>query len=405
MRNRIVALVSLMAMVGLLIAAGRPGVVRTKDGGVYDGEVEEKQDVVAVTVRGIQTSIARENIASITYGDLETRWNAAYAKLDEKDVKGRIELGRRAFDERRYDLAEKALKDALAIDPNNAEAAELLRLTLVQKRMEKNTGTGTGSTGTGTSPDGVRNAQSQQYTALSPEQIQVIKRAELSEADTKVNIGFKNNVLKRYHDADPNTGMNYTQFQRQPNTLKALMVIRNGGKDLAKDIEINNDPATMLAFRRDVMPIVLSGCATSSCHGGNNESTKEFGLITPAPSNADVYTNYYVIQKYKKNVSEGVVEGMLNPTNALMIDRLSPEQSLLLQYGLPVQNADRKHPTVRGYNGVFTRGRDDPKYKAIENWISSLGKVDPRYDIDFTFERRGNAAEPTPAPATAPAKP
>jgi hypothetical protein len=117
-----------------------------------------------------------------------------------------------------------------------------------------------------------------------------------------------------------------------------------------------------------------------------------------------MYTNYYVLQSYKKNVSEGIVEGMLNPTNALMIDRLTPAQSLLLQYGLSAQSADHKHPSVRGYNGIFTRGREDAKYKVVEGWISSLGRIEPRYDIDFKFQRRAAAdAEAANPPATAPA--
>lgn len=404
MRKQIVALAGWVALVGVLMAAGRPGIVRTKDGSAYDGQVEEKEDVVAVTVRGIQTSIPRERIASITYGDFEQRWTADYEKLDEKDAAGRIEIGRRAFDERRYDLAERALKDAIAIDPNNADAAELLRLTLIQKRLEKSpTAGGNTSNGNSGTTGTTGSARSSQYTTLTPEDIQVIKRKELSEGDTRVNIGFKNGVLKKYHDADPNTGMNYTQFQRQPNVVKALMIIRNGG-ELANDVEVNSDPASLLAFRRDILPLVLTGCATSACHGGNNDSTKVFAMITPASSNAEIYTNYYVLQSYKKNVSEGMVEGLLNPTNALMIDRLNPAQSLLLQYGLAAQNADHKHPTVRGYNGIFSRGREDPKYKTVENWISSLGKIDPRYDIDFTLKRRGDAEATPTAPTTAPAE-
>lgn len=406
MLKRLMALAGLIGMVGLLMAAGRAGVVRTKDGSVYDGQVEEQQETVKVTVRGIQTTIPRESVASIVYGDFETRWNNDYEKLSEKDAKGRMELAKRAFEEQRYDLAEKALNDTLTIDPNNADAAELLRLTLIQRRMEKNTSAS--DTGASTpSPGSTSQTPSvAPYNTLRPEDVQVIKRAELTESDTRITISFKNNVQKKYHDADPNTGMNYTQFQRQPAVVKALMIIRNGGEDLAKDVEITNDPATMLAFRRDVLPIVLSGCATSSCHGGNNESTREFALITPAAGTPEVYTNYYLLYSYRKNIASGSVEGFLNPEQAMMIDRLNPSKSLLLQYGLPSQMADYKHPTVRGYNGIFPRGRDDPKYRTIENWITSLGRIEKKYDIDFKLERK-SAASQTPSiplpPSTAPA--
>lgn len=406
MLKRIMVLAGLIGTVGLLMAAGRPGVVRTKDGGIYDGQVEEQQETVKITVRGIQTTIPRENIASIVYGDFETRWNTDYEKLAEKDTKGRMDLAKRAFEERRYDLAEKALNDTLAIDPNNADAAELLRLTLIQRRLEKSTAPASDSKSTPPGSTSPQTATPSSYNTLSPEQIQIIKQGELSETDTRVNISFKNNVQKKYHDTDPNTGMNYTQFLRQPAVVRALMIIRNGGDELAKDVEVINDPATMLAFRRDVLPIVLNGCATSSCHGGNNESTREFALITPAAGTPEVYTNYYLLHSYKKNISSGSLEGFFNPEQAMMIDRLNPAKSLLLQYGLPSQLVDYKHPNVRGYNGIFPRGREDPKYRTIENWINSLGKIDRKYDIDFKLQRRSATGAPPflpTTPSTAPA--
>jgi hypothetical protein len=402
MRRAIVAMAVVLVSATLVWAAGRPGVVRTKAGGVYEGSVEEKENIVTVNVRGIITNIERENVTTITYGDFESRFTEDYAKLKPDDAKGRIAMGRRAFDERRYDLAEKALRDAQQVDPNNAEAAELLRLTLSQKRLESGTpgANDPGSTGQTPGTPGTT-ANTSPWKTLDPDQINKIKQGELSRADDKTNFRFENNVLKRYHDSDPNTGMNFTQFSRQPNYVKAQMIIRNGG-ELAKDVVVTSDPQSMLTFRREVMPIVLQGCATAACHGGANDSAKVFAMISPSPSVADAYTNYFVLHKYKKNVSEGVIEGVFNATFAPMIDRLTPDQSLLLQYGLPEQNADRKHPVVRGYNGIFSRGRDDPKYRTVVNWISSLDKVEPDYKIDFKLERR-DPTPTTPPPATEPA--
>lgn len=403
MRRSIVAMAVVLVGATLVWAAGRPGVVRTTAGGVYEGTVEEKDNIVTIDVRGIITNIERDKIASIVYGDFESRFNDDYAKLKPDDAKGRIAMGRRAFDERRYDMAEKALRDAQQIDPNNAEAAELLRLTLSQKRLERNNppgGNPAGNSGQTPTTPGTP-ANSSPWKTLEPEQINKIKQLELSRADEKANFRFENNVLKRYHDSDPNTGMNYTQFARQPNLVKAQMIIRNS-PEMAKDVIVTSEPQTMLTFRKEVMPIVLQGCATAACHGGANPSSKVFAMISPAPGVADAYSNYYVLHKYKKNVSQGALEGVFNATYAPMLDRLTPDKSLLLQYGLPEQNADHKHPLVRGYNGIFPRGRDDPKYKTVSDWINSLDKVDPDYKIEFKLERRDPAPATTP-PASAPA--
>ena len=99
MRKALIATAVLMAA-GLVLAAGRPGVVHTRDGVVYDGTVDERDDgTVVVNVRGIETAVPRESIASINYGDFETRFNEQYAKLDKNDVDGRLALGRKAFDQ------------------------------------------------------------------------------------------------------------------------------------------------------------------------------------------------------------------------------------------------------------------------------------------------------------------
>ncbi len=405
MRKALATAAVVLMAAGLVWAAGRPGIVKLKDGTVYDGTIEEKDDTVSVTVRGITTGLPRDRIESIVYGEFEARWNDAYSKLAADDANGRVKAARRAFDERRYDLAENALRDAQAIDPNNAEAAELLRLTQNQRRLERNAAAGPGNEPRDPAAPATPGAGriTSPWKTLTPPEINIIKQKELVEGDSKVNFAFKNNVMKKYHDSDPNTQMNFTQFTRQPPLQRALMIIRNGG-ELANDVEVMNDPAPMLAFKRDVQPLILQGCATSACHGGNNDSSKKFALITPAPGTPEAYTNFYVLQMFKKNVSEGVIDGVFNPAFAQMIDRTQVDMSLLLQYGLPEQNADYKHPRVRGYNGIYPRGKDDPKYLAVRNWITNLNRLQPDYGFDFKLERRA-AAEIAPAttgPTTGP---
>ncbi|HEY0009453.1 MAG TPA: hypothetical protein VGB55_12065, partial [Tepidisphaeraceae bacterium] len=183
---------AVLAMAGMILAAGRPGVVRTKDGGVFDGNVEEGTENVTVNIRGIDTAIPRDRIESITYGDFESRWNEQYNQLEKTDVTGRIAAGRRAFDERRYDLAERALRDAQSIDPNNVEAAELLRLTINQRRMDR----GSGSPDTPPAPrDSSPNPPvrpAAQWKLLSPDQINSIKQAQFKPSEPRLQVNFRN---------------------------------------------------------------------------------------------------------------------------------------------------------------------------------------------------------------------
>jgi len=412
MRKSLFAAAAVLAMAGLVWAAGRPGVVRTKDGGAFDGLVDEKEETVVVNVHGIDTTIARDNILSISYGDFESRWSEAYGKLEKTDEAGRITAARKAFEEHRYDLAEKALRDTLAINPNNAEAAEMLKLTINQRRMERTAGansTGEQPAATPSTPGTAPVKTPGQWNTLTPAEISHVKQLEVRPDDGKVRFGFDNNVRKKYYDANPQLATQYhtyNDFIKESQSVQAEMIIKDGG-DMAKDVRVVNDPEVIVTFRKNVLPLVLQGCATSLCHGGNDQAAiSKFALISPAADNAAVYTDFYVLTTTKVNANKGVIANVTSggPDWQYMVDRTHPSDSLVLQYGLPDSMADKKHPHVAGYNGVFTKGKTDPKYAAIANWVQSLSPIAPDYGISFKLERNAPAAAaPTTTPSTQPA--
>ena len=416
--RKLLAAALVLLMAGWVLADAKPGVLRTKDGVVYDGLVDEGDKTVTVNIHGIDTTIQRDNIASITYGDFEQRWNDAYDKLDKKDAVGRVAAGKRAFDNRRYDLAEKACRDAIAIDPNNADAAELLQLTINQRRMERAqpAENGTDSVAPPPNPNNTPGPNALQaggiWSTLSPEQINRVKQLEVRDTDTATRFAFDNNVRKKFYDDNPGLATQYRtygDFLKETQISQATQIIQNGG-DLAKDVRVVNDPDVMLTFRRDVMPLVLQGCATSGCHGGNNQATDKFALITPAADPATIYTDFYMLETTQvkrimppSQAGPAVVGNVLMPNTAMMIDRTRPESSLLLQYGLPDLQAQTKHPHVRGYNGVF-RSSDDTRYKTVLEFITSLNPITPDYGFKFKLERSGvpDVKNPSTLPANAP---
>src|SRR5690348_10064180 len=95
---------SALSVVCSSMTFAKPGVVRTREGQTYDGEVDEKDpDAVVVNVRGIETRIARDRIASIDYsGGTQTDFTARLAKLEANDVQGRLKIAREAFDQKQY---------------------------------------------------------------------------------------------------------------------------------------------------------------------------------------------------------------------------------------------------------------------------------------------------------------
>ena len=405
MRKSIVAAAAVLAVASFVWAAGRPGVVRTKDGGVYDGTIDESEETVTVNVRGIDTAIPRANVLSVSYGDFESRWNEAYAKLDKSDAAGRVTSARRAFDERRYDLAEKACRDALAVDPNSAEAADLLKLTINQRRLEHSATTPRDNASDATPPGSTGPVKpAGQWTTLSASEINRIKQLELKPDDAKVRFSFENNVRKVYYQSNPqliDTYRKYEDFIKQPQSVQAMAIITNGG-DLVKDVHVTNDPDVFVQLRTKALPLVLQGCATSTCHGGtDSKATAKFAIISPAPDAAAMYTDFYVLTTTKvglgKNAVVSTLAGEVNA--AYLVDRTHPDSSLILQYGLADSQADFKHPKVAGYNGIYPRGKSDPKYAQVLNWIQMLNPVAPDYGVSFTLKRNVPAG---PAPTSGP---
>ncbi|MEA2736372.1 MAG: hypothetical protein QOE14_2823, partial [Humisphaera sp.] len=115
--------VVVLLLCGLFAATvfAKPGVVKTRDGQTYAGELDESNpETIVVTAGKIPTAVPRSRIASIEYSaDFEKKFRDRLGKLDPKDVPNRLKLAREAYDNRQYLLAREAAEQARQIDPNN----------------------------------------------------------------------------------------------------------------------------------------------------------------------------------------------------------------------------------------------------------------------------------------------
>ncbi len=83
-----------------------------------------------------------------------------------------------------------------------------------------------------------------------------------------------------------------------------------------------------------------------------------------------MYTNFYILHKYANK-------------DGRMIDRTKPEESLLLQYGLPREMTNTPHPDVPGWRPRFT-SKSDRLYEQYRAFIDSLWQPTPDYGITYT---------------------
>ncbi len=385
------------------VSFARPGVVKTRDGQTYDGDIDDKDpDALLVTVKGIKTRIERSRIASVQYptGTPAQGFADRLAKLGPRDVAGRMALAREAFNAHDYATARTAVDQALAIDPNNADAVAFAETIRSQMRLEAARNK-TASPATAPASEPTTQGGGGSDKVLRPQDINAIRQRELRPDDKGVRIRLERDVKKRYISYST---MRQAEFNALTPMDQAMMIIEKGTPEMRRDVQILNDPPSLLAFRQRVQPTLLQNCATSGCHGDRNP--KKFALVEPGDSDAATYTNFYILQNYSKPMKSSD-KAVFGRGDLRMLDRQHPEQSMILQYALPGSQAEYPHPDVAGFKPVF-HGKTDPRYVALADWIGkTLQPVEPDYGIDFAVPGMGasSASQPAEPPASAPAPP
>jgi len=362
------------SLIGLLASAllARQGTVTMSDGRVMFGDVQDSPDgkSINLTVHGATLTINRSLVSSINYpADAKSDYQQRLSALDPNDIKGRLDLSRFELNDRQYDLASNAAHDAERLDPHNPDAAILLDTIESQRALETREAQAV-------SPGAQESSTTQPSDGkyLSDADVYTIRLDELRPEDN-VRVNFYNNVRQRFLGKYVNTANFYAETQAQ----QALDIFNSGDPNLSKDVRLASDPEMILQYRGVVQPRVLAGCAAAGCHGGDGAGG--FMLYSDAKQARAAYTNFYILQKVGWKVPGGDTFGS-GPVYRPMIDRVSRDSSLLLQFGLPRSLAIIPHPDVKNFKPIFT-GVNDPAYIEISHWIGSLSPIAPDYGIKF----------------------
>jgi hypothetical protein len=351
-------------------AVAKLGTVTTNDDRLLTGDVQEAPDgkSVTVTIRGSTITVPRSNVIAIHYpADADSDFRQRLSILDPNDVKGRLDLSHMELNAKQYDLAAEAARDAEALDPHNPDAAVLLDTIQSQRALEAKMALPS------TEPSAESTTTPTPAGYLTNNDIYAIRRAEL-RPDDNVRVEFYNNVRQRYLGLHGNMAAFFDESQTQ----QALDILQSGDPHLADDVRIVTDPRVLLEFRAQVQPRILAGCAATGCHASGAGG---FFLYTEARQPMAAYTNFYILQKSGSKIAGADTFGK-GPAYRPMVDRLRPESSLILQFGLPRLAATTPHPDVKDYTPMY-RDTNDPAYRQVLNWIGDLSPMAPDYGIKF----------------------
>ena len=286
---------------GMMIASAlwaAPGVVKTRDGQTFTGDISEEPDQIIIESKGIRTTIGRQSVLTLSYSDsIEQTYRRRLAKLNPYDVHGRIELAHWLFENGSLKLARQVLEEAFTIQPHNRDVADLLLTIDRQEELELHEARRHRPVQLATADDNPRSVDAPPRPArasvpgrlLAPEEINLIKQDELQDGQS-VTVRFQNDVRRKYIAKE---GIDPAEFNRLTPAKQAWAIIKNGTDAMRKDVLLG-DPPAMQQFKK-VQRTIVAGCA--ACHseqkpGGN------FALHFPAESEAAMYTNFLLLQLY-----------------------------------------------------------------------------------------------------------
>jgi hypothetical protein len=362
-------------VIGLLAPGllARQGILTTTDGRSLSGDIQAAPDgtSVTITLHGVTLTVSRDIVAAINFpADAQSDFKQRMSALDPNDIKGRIDLSRFELAAGQYDLAAQAARGAEQLDPHNPDVAILLDTIQTQRDLDSKVAMAV-TPSESTSESATANSTAQYLTMND---VDAIRRDEL-RPDDEVRVQFFHNVRQRFLGSQGNAANFYAESDAQ----QAMDILQGGDPHLARDVYIATDPRVLLEFRNQVQPRILAGCAAAGCHASGGSDA--FSLDTDAKELLPAYTNFYILQETGRMLDGGDTFGR-GPVYRPMIDRLHPESSLILQFGLPRSLATTPHPDVHDFKPIF-HGLDDPAYLEVFSWISSLAPIAPNYRIKF----------------------
>jgi hypothetical protein len=374
-----------------------------KDGRKVSGIlVEQTSSRVIVAVGGLATPFDLAGIARIrAIPTVEERYDLLRRAIPDDDVDTLLQLAEWLRGKGRLGLALTEVDRALKADPDSQQARDLRVIIIEQSKLQ------TIRPAPREERFPVVRPARREFPLLDEAQINIMRVLEV-DLKNPPRMNIRQETVRRFLDAYagreakdlgkvPVTPEGRDVFLRKPPAEILAWMFELRAREIYGEDQIMDDPKAMRLFRDSVhRNWLVNSCSTTRCHGG--EEAGRLWLHNRQPNAAaSVYTNFLIMDRFR--LDDG------RP----LISYDSPADSILLEYGLPVKDAVRKHPEIQGmgkgrWQPVFS-GRDDERYKAAIEWIRSMYRPRPEYPVDYTPPvpggARDNPAEPRLAPPDA----
>jgi hypothetical protein len=363
---------------------GQKGVVVLRNGRIQEGIIiEDAFDYVLMEIQGIRSRLKRPVVHHVILEpSFQEKYEAYRAAIGPGMNQERVDLCRWLMSQRRYELAEKEILEALS-EKETPEARQLLAIVQAQLALgtppppdEDDEETPALEGGGEKRESGtVREKDLLPAKILTRADVNIIQVYEIDfQRPPKVTItpDTIRELIKTYGtnklipaDQTGRTAM----FRADPIDITRLMFDLRA-RELYDQIEVLSEPYALNLFRQRVHNTwLMNNCATSRCHGGVHAG--RLFLYNRGYKDERVrYTNLLILER----LDLGGEWPLINYDN--------PEMSLILQHGLPRDQARLPHPDVKGWKPVFRQSSPRMWLDAL-TWIRSMMQPRPDYPVEY----------------------
>lgn len=367
--------------------------------------LDQTTETVTLLIAGIATPFNRTDIDRVKLlPSIVDQYLKLKSSIDERNLPARIELVRWLMARDCLDTALLEIRAALETEPANPDALELQTLVTKQIELRDKAAARAQRTKEGVvAPDPKLSTKAaaarQKFPLLTKDDINSIRVFELDLNDPP-RMSLSRDALTRFLDAYagqegvPTTREGRDALARRPVADIVRLMFKLRARDFYTEVKVLDNPRSMQLFRDNIhRPWLLSGCATTQCHGGEDAGRL---LLASRLTTSDAleYTNFFILDQFR--LADG----------SPLIDYARPERSPLLQMGLPLDLSLNRHPEVANFKGkslwrpVFS-SPDDPRFRDAVAWIESMYKPRPTYPVAYTAPRPSrppqNPGDPNPA--------
>jgi hypothetical protein len=388
-------------------AEPREAVVILRDGRTFSGVLVSQNDKsVVLNIGGLDTTFATPKVERVRMLEpVLERYKALRASIDDHNSEQLLLLV--DFLIARDKLAEsvKELEALIARQPNNEGAKLKLDrvLTLVALRESEEEAAAAQADGRlqpGAAPSTDRDSGGGGGAPLlTPEQANLLKVFEL-DLDQRPAVAVPRQVgeeVMQKFAGDPlvpTTKEGRDALIAEGSLGLVDLMFRLRARDYYSQIRVLSTPQPLQKFREEIQQgLLLSGCATSGCHG--SYAGGRLVLATRRPtSEIGALTNFLIINEFR--MSDG----------SALLNFQKPEHSALIELALPRDQSARPHPpaphpeTGADQWRPFIRGRSDPRVARIAAWVSSIYQPRAQYSVGYTpvrpFVPEANQAKTAP---------